>query len=319
MAEATTPDTHVPARLRVLVADDDPLARDELARAVRAAGHDCVVAEDGEQAWRVLSGAGADVVLSDWTLAKLSGIELCQRMRALDGHPYTYFVFVTSLHDKRHFLEGMGAGADEYLEKPVDPEELHVRLMSAERVLRKIGDLDASNRALKRDSERFFSDARIDGLTGIANRRRLDEDLATACARDQRYGQCFSVVMIDVDHFKLHNDRFGHLAGDDVLRAIAEALKGSLRQGDVVYRYGGEEFVVLLPGQALVSASTAAERLRSAVEGLAIPTFPDGVITISAGVAESAGGTPTSCVGNADAALRRAKERGRNRVEVADA
>ncbi len=260
-----------------------------------------------------------DVILADWRMPRMDGLELCRRTRAADDDErYTYFVFMTSFADREHFIHGLEAGADDYQTKPIDLDELRARLVSAGRVVELRRRLAARNAELRSASERSFHEARLDALTQIANRFCLEEDLKVLWARSRRYGHHYSLAICDVDRFKSYNDHFGHLAGDDVLRRVAQALKGELREGDGIYRYGGEEFVVLLPEQPLADAERAIERLRAAVHALALPAAKRGaVVTISFGVAEldpSLDDSFEDTLRRADAALYRAKAGGRNRV-----
>jgi len=199
----------------------------------------------------------------------------------------------------------MEAGADDLVFKPLAREALERMLVGAARVT-----------ALHR---RMHRDARQDALTGLGNRHRLAEDLAAMQARAQRYGHRWCVALADIDHFKGYNDGTGHLAGDELLRRIGAALSATVRGGDTVYRYGGEEFLVLLPEQTLETAALAAERLRRVVEDLAVPHPDGGVVTVSVGVAGPAEGDESAdeLVAQADAALYAAKARGRNRIELA--
>ncbi len=267
----------------------------------------------------MLQADRADVVLSDWTLPHMGGVELCRRMRAADGEgAYTYFIFMTGFDDREHFLRGMDAGADDYHTKPVDIEELQARLVSAGRVLALYRKLADKNRELRRDSQTSFLAARVDPLTGVGNRLRMDEDLDVLWSRAQRYGHPFAAALCDIDEFKRYNDRFGHVAGDDVLLRVAQTIRKELRQGDSLYRYGGEEFLAVLPNQSLSEAACAMERVRGAIESLAVPA-PRGIVTISVGVAEldlALDRTLKDWLRRADAALYRAKEAGRNRVDA---
>ena len=309
----------------VLVVDDDVSARAALTLAVRTLGYPCRGAIDGEDAWRMHRERPADVVLCDWEMPRTNGLELCRRLRSHGGSALPYFVFTSALADREHVLAGIGAGADAYLAKPIDLDLLAARLGTAERLVRENKRLHEENRRLRRDSQRLYVASRVDALTGLGNRRRLDDDLAAFGARANRYGQVVSAGLCDVDRFKIYNDHFGHLAGDEVLRRIARAIAGELRAGDAAYRFGGEEFLVILAGQALSSATVAMERLRRAVELLAIPMHPSGVVTISIGVAERHAGEaaatqPESALVDrawlerADQSLYAAKGRGRNRV-----
>jgi two-component system chemotaxis response regulator CheY len=262
----------------------------------------------------------ADVILSDWRMPRMDGIELCRRTRVADKEKaYTYFIFMTAFDDKEHFLRGMDAGADDYQIKPIDLDELQARLASAERVISLYRRLAEKNSALRRDSQTSFKLARIDALTEVANRLRMKEDLGGLLSRAARYGHRYSAALCDVDWFKEYNDHYGHLAGDAVLQRIAHAIRAELRQGDGLYRYGGEEFLALFPEQSLVDAMHAAERIRRGVERLGIPTVTaKGVVTVSIGVAEltsSVDQTPEAWLERVDAALYRAKANGRDRVE----
>jgi diguanylate cyclase (GGDEF)-like protein len=305
--------------LKVLVVEDEPALRQGLARAVRALGHECRTAVDGAEGFAMHQAERADVILSDWKMPNLDGVELCRQTRDADGDSnYTYFILMTALGDREHFLAGMNAGADDYHVKPVDPDELAARLVSAGRVLSLYRRLADTNTSLRRDSQTSFTLARTDMLTSLSNRRRMEEDLEVVLSSATRYGRKFSLALCDIDWFKAFNDERGHVAGDDVLRKVADAMKRSLRQSDGLYRYGGEEFLVLLPEQSLADAMLAMERLRANVEALDIPaaTVHGGVVTMSIGVAELASADTTSdgWIKRADAALYRAKTSGRNRV-----
>jgi two-component system cell cycle response regulator len=308
--------------MKVLIADDSPTPRLLLKRELERLGHECIVAEDGLQAWDMFQGSGVDVVISDWMMPGLDGDELCRRVRADSDAPYAYFVLLTSLDDKRHVVAGMEAGADDYLTKPFGHEELETRLIAAARVSALHRQIAAQRAELERLNEILFDDSRRDSLTGLGNRRGQDEDLRVMAERAERYGDAFSVALFDVDRFKAFNDSAGHQAGDEVLRTVAATLAAECRGGDVVYRYGGEEMLVVLPAQTLDTATTAAERLRAAVEARAVPhpgLEAGAVVTVSGGVAtyESGRGDDVArLLERADAALYEAKEGGRNRVEV---
>jgi two-component system chemotaxis response regulator CheY len=291
--------------MHILIADDDPGTRLIVAAAVERLGHDCTVAEDGAEAWRRFAGTAPDVVITDWEMPGMDGTELTRRIRSQDAVPYPYVIILTARADHDHALHAMEAGADDLVFKPLAREALERMLVGAARVT-----------ALHR---RLHRDARQDALTGLGNRHRLAEDLAAMQARAQRYGHRWCVALADIDHFKGYNDATGHLAGDDVLRRLGSALAVAVRGGDTVYRYGGEEFLVLLPEQTLETAALAAERLRGVVEDLAVPHPDGGVVTVSVGVAGPAegGGRADDLVAQADAALYAAKARGRNRVELA--
>ncbi len=306
--------------LKVLVVDDERAAGNELAEVVTSFGYECRTAGDGLEAWSMHQKDHADVILSDWEMPRMDGLELCKRTRVADGTSgYTYFIFMTAFGDWEHFIQGMEAGADDYQTKPVDLDELQARLASAARVVSVYRRLTERNIALRRDSQTSFTLARVDALTGVANRLRLDGDLRALWSQAERYGRRYSIAMADIDWFKAYNDHFGHLAGDAALLSVAKAIQGQLRAGDSVYRYGGEEFVVVLPEQSLRRAAEAATRIRLAVQSLALHTVTGaGVMTLSLGVAELSpmDENAAAWLGRADSALYRAKARGRNRVEA---
>jgi two-component system cell cycle response regulator len=309
--------------MKVLVVDDSAAYRRLLERAVSALGHRCVVAEDGLQAWEAFQAEGADVVISNWMMPGIDGTELCQRIRSSE-HPYAFFILFTALEGRKNVLHGMEAGADDYLAKPLNEDELEACLVGAERVSALHRRLGVQQSELERLNRELYEQSRQDPLTRVGNRLRMREDLEATEANAERYGRRYAVALCDVDRFKAYNDSRGHPAGDAVLRSVAEALRDSCRKGDAVYRYGGEELLVVLPGQGVELAGAAAERMREAVEALAIShpdNQPAGVVTISVGVAVRDSGGPgdlETVLGNADKALYEAKNGGRNRIVVHD-
>ena len=307
--------------LDILVVDDDAATRKAVVSAMRMLGHSCRSAADGNEAWAILQSRPADVVISDWKMPGLSGPELCRRTRlANDEGPYTYFILMTGLHDREHLLAGMAAGADDFQKKPIDLDELEARLISASRVVDLHRRLARQREGLRRDSKTFYADSRTDPLTGIGNRLLMNEALDDARLQFERYGRRYTLAMCDLDEFKRFNDAFGHLTGDDALRRVARALRGQLRATDHVFRYGGEEFVVLLPEQTVADGLVILERLRTAVEQLRIPTESGQPLTISSGVAEleeRGDSAVAEWLARADRALYEAKAKGRNRIESA--
>jgi two-component system cell cycle response regulator len=306
--------------LRVLIAEDDTVSRKILAKAVEKFGHECLAVEDGVKAWELFQKTPEiDVVISDWMMPGIDGPEFCRRVRALNSGWYTFFIFLTSLGDKEHLLEGMQAGADDYLAKPLDREQLQVRLIAASRVNSLHRQLNEQKAELEKLNRELFAMSRRDPLTRLGNRLRLREDLETLGAQAQRYDHSYCAMLCDVDFYKAYNDTYGHLAGDGVLKRVADVISEHLRGGDMAYRYGGEEFLIVLPEQTLESGASIADRLRRAVEDLRIPheKNPPGVVTISLGVAALPAGEPKSAdnlLKEADEALYRAKESGRNCV-----
>ena len=306
--------------MKVLIADDSAVPRMILEKALTSLGHETLTAADGQEAWERFVVFQPDVVLSDWLMPGVDGIELCRRIRSSDADHYTYFVLLTAMTEVEHAVTAMSAGADDFMVKPLDRVALEATLIAARRVTALHDELRDQRSKLVRLNSLLHDDARRDPLTMLGNRTRLSEDLAGAAARIERYGHGYCLAMFDIDYFKRYNDQLGHLAGDEALRAVAQALAGAARSGDMAYRYGGEEFLVLLPEQTLATAMVAVERLRGAVQdlGLAHPDNPpSGVVTISGGVAESTAARPIAVdewLRRADVALYRAKALGRNRV-----
>ena len=302
--------------MKILVVDDEPLSRHVLQAAVQQLGHQWTAAENGQAAWQSFNQDKPEVLITDLLMPEVDGLELCRRVRADTRAGYTYIILVTVLSDRHDVERGMAAGADDYLIKPVELFDLQMRLIAAQRVT----DLHAE---LDRHRAKLAHLARHDPLTGLGNRRSLQEDLEVLHARSQRYGRGYALAMCDIDRFKAYNDTHGHQAGDQALRAVAATIAQEVRGGDSVYRYGGEEFLLILPEQTLDTASVAVERVRSAVERLAIPqpaAEPGDRLTLSAGIAAfDPGEAPTAeeLLQRADAALYRAKAAGRNQLAVA--
>jgi two-component system, cell cycle response regulator len=311
--------------LKILIADDSPIPRLILEKTLASLGHETSSASDGAEAWTQFQRFQPDVVLSDWLMPGMDGIELCRQIRALDSDRYTYFVLLTAMTELEHAVTAMTAGADDFMVKPLDRSRLEATLISARRVTALHDELRDQRSALVRLNSLLHDDARRDGLTLLGNRLRLDEDLAAAAGRVARYGHTYCLALYDIDFFKPYNDTFGHPAGDEALRRVAQVLAGSVRIGDMAYRYGGEEFLILLPEQALATATAAVERTRAAVEAMALPhpkNQPSGSVTVSAGIAESSPASPLDVAAwlqRADVALYRAKGSGRNRVVAFEA
>lgn len=304
----------------VLIAEDERTAQRALQYQLEKLGHRCLVAGDGDQAWELFLGQPVDTVISDWMMPCCDGLELCRRVRGDEDRPYVYFVMLTAADGRDKVIEAMEAGVDDYLSKPFDAAELRARLVAAERIVALHRRLAAQTAELRELNERLNASVRSDALTGVGNRRRMDEDLLALHERLRRYGQRYGAALFDVDYFKRFNDSAGHLAGDACLRCVASTIASTIRACDTVYRFGGEEFLVLLPEQDLDGAQRAAERIRTAVErrALAHPGKEDGgVVTVSGGVTAVERGrlvSPDDVIKEADAALYLAKEAGRNRV-----
>lgn len=298
--------------MRILVADDDVGSLILAQAAVQALGHECLTAADGTRAWQLMQAERPDVLITDRAMPGMDGLQLCRQVRAhVDG--YTYIVLLTAHGEPQDVLDGMRAGADDYLAKPLDPLDLQARLLAAHRVTDLHVELSRARAAMARQ-------ARTDPLTGLRNRLSLNDDLEELHRRSARYGLCYSLALCDVDFFKRYNDTYGHPAGDQALRTVAATLVEQLRDVDRIYRYGGEEFLVLLPGQSIPDAMTALERVGRQIERAALQHRaggPAGVLTLSSGVSGSEPPFPVEhgeVIAAADAALYTAKARGRNAV-----
>jgi two-component system, cell cycle response regulator len=298
--------------MRILIAEDDQVSRRVLEAHLGKWGYQVLAARDGDEAWQILQSADAPrLAILDWMMPGMDGTELCRRLRQEGQHPYTYVILLTALSGEENLCEGMDAGADDYLTKPFRANELRVRLRAGRRIVDLQDELIAAREALQ-------VKAAHDPLTGLWNHEEVIACLQRELVRARRGGEPVGVIMADIDHFKLVNDRFGHLAGDAVLRAVAQKMLHGMRPYDNVGRYGGGEFLVVLPGCTGENARALAERLRLAVcsapfdtsEGLITVTLSLGV-TVSSAAEQNAG----DLVRRADQALYRAKEQGRNRVE----
>ncbi len=292
--------------MNILVAEDHPSSAHCLRRLLERLGHQVTVASDGEEAWRLVREARFPVVISDWVMPGLNGLELCRKIREREGQPYSYLILLTSKQGQRDRLSGLGAGADDFLVKPPDAEELAIRLEIARRIIEVQEELERRNALL---AEMALSDE----LTGVKNRRRFREALEVHFSLSRRQGAPLSLLIADVDHFKAYNDEFGHPAGDDALRAVASTLREKVRKHDEVARIGGEEFAVLLPDTAAGVATEMAERLRAAIKAFPWSHRP---VTASLGIATTTPtiATPADLVEQADRALYRSKGLGRDRV-----
>jgi two-component system, cell cycle response regulator len=306
--------------VKILVADDDPISRRIVEASLASLGHTCETVADGEQAWDAFGSGLPDVVISDWSMPGQTGLQLCANVRGHAAGTYTYFIMLTAHGTREQILEGMSAGVDDYLVKPLNCADLQARLVSAARVTSLHRQLGGQRAALEGLNTQLTAIARRDPLTGLSNRRALQEDIEILEARVTRYGHRYCMALLDIDHFKAYNDNYGHQAGDDVLERVAEALSANARSGDALYRYGGEEFLCIFPEQSLASGAQAVQRMRLGVEDLRIPhlTSRYGVVTFSAGLAVLTSDeirSATEVLKEADDALYIAKQLGRNRVE----
>jgi diguanylate cyclase (GGDEF)-like protein len=302
--------------MRIVVVDDDLGSCLVASAAVQALGHECVTAADGREGWEVVQRMAPHVVITDREMPGLDGVELCRRIRAAERDSYTYVVLLTSHAEPADVLSGMLAGADGYVTKPLDPVAIEAALLAAARVTALHAELAAVREELARQ-------AHTDSLTGLRNRLSIIDDLEQIRVISERYDRSYCIALFDVDHFKRYNDTYGHLAGDNALRAVGGALGEHSREADRVYRFGGEEFLLILPEQSVEGGTLAVERIRSSIEALdlAHSAADSGHLTISVGLAASVPGdrpdTSEQLIARADLALYDAKARGRNCLVVA--
>jgi len=302
---------------RVLIAEDDPVSCHLLKSFLVKWDYDVVVVTDGIAALKILEAEDTPrLAVLDWMMPGMEGVQICQRVREHRNRPYVYVLLLTARSEKRDLLRGLELGADDYLTKPFDSEELRARLLVGERILNLQDDLIAA-----REELRFR--ATHDVLTGIFNRGTVMDALQAELSRQVRERRPCSVILVDIDHFKLVNDTYGHLNGDEVLQGVARRLKECVRPYDTVGRYGGEEFLIIASGADARGTLALAERIRSALESVPVVTQAGEVhITASLGAAistEGRGADPQVLLRLADKALYRAKEQGRNRSELAGA
>ena len=291
--------------MNILIAEDQVVSAHLLRRLLERLGHAVAVAADGAEAWRLVEAARWPIIISDWVMPGLDGPSLCRLVRQQAHRPYSYIILLTSKQGQAERLEGLRAGADDFLVKPPNVDELAVRLEIAHRILGVQDELERRNRLLA-------DLAHLDELTGVANRRRFRELIEVDFAVAAESGLPLSLLMIDVDRFKDYNDAFGHPSGDELIRRVAELLCDEVRQVGEVARYGGEEFAILLPDTGPAAASALAERIRARIGAT---EWPLRAITASFGVATTGPDTsrPDLLVVQADQALYRSKRGGRNR------
>lgn len=297
--------------MKILIADDDSVSRRLLEAFLKKRGYDVIATSDGCEALEVLqSPESPSLVISDWMMPNMDGLELCRKIRAMENSDYIYLIILTGKGKKEDVIMGLEAGADDFLVKPFDPEELKYRLKIGERII-----------ALE---QRILKLAATDSLTGVLNRRAFLERMETELNRSSRESTSFSIIMADIDHFKIINDTYGHQAGDNVLQHFTEQLSILKRPYDFIGRYGGEEFVICIIGADHLHAGSVAERMRKKVQEMKI-MLPDNSqsikITASFGVSLFKRGSVESMdslIARADEAMYTAKRMGRNQIFVAN-
>lgn len=300
----------------ILLVEDEPTTRLMTSRQLKRAGYEVEVVSNGAEALAMLKKQFFPLLLTDWDMPEMDGVALCKAVRAMPLEGYVYTILLTAREGKAHVIEGLAAGADDYLTKPPDDNELRARLNTGRRILK----LEQSLRAANRQNHLLSI---TDALTSTYNRRYLMERLPKEIERAGRYQRPLSVVLCDVDHFKKVNDTHGHQAGDDVLKGFAKLLLGASRRDlDWVARYGGEEFLIVLPETLVTDAIAFAEKIRALVAKHPFTTTAGTLeVTSSFGVAgydsvqTQEDATVDKLIAYADLCLYRSKETGgRNRV-----
>lgn len=310
--------------MRILIAEDDPISQRLLESTLKRWGYDVIVTSDGQQALDALSSPDPpSLAVLDWMMPHLAGPDVCQQARQLPGGEYFYFLLLTAKGRKEDLVAGLEAGADDYVIKPFDPRELKVRIRCAQRIVELQSEIVNARDAL-------HVQATHDALTGLLNRAAVFEALETETSRQRRLNERtpdrpnhLAVIMLDLDHFKAINDNHGHAVGDDVLKEAAARMKQQARDYDHLGRYGGEEFLFVLPATNHEQALAQAERMRSNIAETPFTTPATPLpVTASIGLACTEHHPDVGCdelVRLADEALYHAKETGRNRVQSASA
>jgi two-component system cell cycle response regulator len=298
--------------MRILIAEDNRFFRRLLEANLKQWGHEVVSCEDGGEAWEILQRDDCPhLAILDWEMPRMLGIEVCKAVREQKNQPYIYLILLTAKTQKDDLVVGLDSGADDYLTKPFEPVELQVRLRAATRILQLQEDLVSALRAAE-------VRAKEDSLTGLWNHSAIVEMLKREIERSFRQQRSLGLIMCDIDHFKRINDTFGHLEGDRSLKRVAEIIRTNLRQYDSVGRYGGEEFLVILPDCNAIQTVALAERLRETVScDVRLIMHDDVHLTVSFGATSIEAGSNINweaAIRIADEALYEAKRNGRNRV-----
>lgn len=301
----------------ILVVDDDLISQTILVKSLKKAGHVTASANNGNEALEILEKQFYPIVITDWMMPEMDGLELCRVIRSKELQGYVYIILVTSKESRNDIVTGLKAGADDYLTKPFNKAELLARINTGIRIL-------GLERSLKKANDAIRQLSITDPLTGCYNRGYLENHLNLEIKRAMRYGRPLSVVMCDIDHFKKVNDLHGHQAGDETLKAFARCIMGSVRHKiDWVVRYGGEEFVIVLPETGCGGSRIVADRLREKIEKMTIET-PNALIRITASFGGCCIGEETTkdlisndaLIALADRLLYKSKNEGRNRVNI---
>ncbi len=300
--------------MKILIAEDENISRRRLEKFLEDMDYEVISCKDGLEAWEVIQSENAPYLLVlDWMMPGMDGVDICRNVRKMAKEPYTFILLLTSKSEQENIITGMEAGADDYITKPFNQHELKVRLRAGRRIIELNEELLGVRNVLRKK-------AIYDELTGLHNRHYMVEILEKEFSRTIRYQTDLSCLLLDIDYFKDINDTFGHTFGDFVLHELSACLKQEARETDFLFRYGGEELMMLLPNTGIEGARNVAEKIRSACE---TKTYDDGTnstfATVSIGVTSLKLHQPSESkelIAFADKALYRAKAEGRNRVKV---
>jgi diguanylate cyclase (GGDEF)-like protein len=305
--------TETVAKLPVLVVEDSPFSRKLLEYALSGDSYSLLLAENGKEALQLFKEHRPAIVITDWMLPDSSGPELCERIRAESPESYTYIILLTSMTEKEDIVRGLSSGADDYLTKPFDRDELLARIGVGRRIIGLHREIDAKNKLL-------LEMAHTDSLTGLPNRRAIEEWAKRQLRGAARHGYSLWVVLADLDGFKNINDSYGHEAGDQVLCGVARILKEHTRASDLSGRMGGDEFLLVMTHVEKANIPLAVERLREKIASLKFSFGGENIsVTASFGVCGFQGKEPPEfsvLVRQSDNALYGAKRSGRNQVKV---
>lgn len=299
--------------MKLLIADDSKVSRMMLSTITKTWGYEVILAEDGEQAWQIMQADDApQLLLLDWEMPKMNGIEVCERVIAKNSENPAYIMLLTSRTGSDDIVEGLSKGASDYLSKPFDSAELKVRLQVGKRMLELQDKLNIALQELTKLASH-------DSLTGLLNRRAIMEVLPKEVSRAERQKQTLCIGMCDIDHFKNINDTYGHLVGDEVLKEVTKRMEYSLRDHDLLGRYGGEEFLVITPVDSAKNGTIVYQRICQTVSAQPIEIDDFSIsVTISCGVTsyspENNDKNIAKLLATADEALYQAKDAGRNQV-----
>ncbi len=298
--------------MEILIVDDDPVTCQILQAGLSRAGYEVLEKPDGQAAWEYLQGSPARFMITDWMMPGISGLDLIQRVRSANFSTYTYIIILTAKGDRSDIIDGLTAGADDYLVKPFNINELYARVNIGRRIL---GLEDRLTRA----REQMEAMAMHDSLTQLLNRRAIYNHAEAEYNRSRRGSTPLSLLMIDIDHFKSVNDQYGHLSGDQAICHIARCISQNIRSYDWVGRWGGDEFLVILPSSDTDQARVVVDRIQDSLKS-AVFSPADGAVlnmTLSIGVSMRTGESQVplhNLLQQADKALYKAKRGGRNQV-----